>query len=248
MDLIGQRSTDTPLVINTLVNAIAERTTPGGRVIELGFGSGWLLEELRGQLPDASLFALDLSPGNARHAHQQYSDRVRVLIGDMERLPFRGDVFHVIVTCWTLYFMRDIDAALTEVARCLAPGGRIVIGASAASHEIECEELVMQATRIALGTAEPLPDIGRRFDLDSGRSRLRRHFANIELREWQGEMVLSTLDEVAMLWKKWEPVQLEQADQDAVRVEFLRLAGERIAKDGALRIRRRGGAFVVDVP
>ena len=246
--LIGQRATDVPLVVRGLVDAVRERAGAGGRVLELGFGSGWLLEELRAELPDVRLYGLDLSAGNARRAHELYGDSVRVLVGDMDRVPFRDCVFDVIATCWTLYFMQDIDATLAEIKRCLARAGRLIAATSAPDHEAEANELAAEATSEALGrkvSAAEL-DVGSRFDLATGAAYVHRHFPKVELRTWQGEMALS-MAEVASLWRKWEPAMLSQSEQDAAHASFLRLLPERLGSGGTLRVRRREGAFVCDM-
>lgn len=247
-DLIGQRATDVPLVVRGLVEAVRERAGAGGRVIELGFGSGWLLEPLAAGLPGARLFGLDLSGTFARRARELHRDRVCVLIGDMERLPFRDGAFNVIVTCWTLYFMRDIDGAFEEFRRCLAPGGRLIAATSAPDHELEVTQLVAEAAAWALGRELSVADldVGSRFDLDTGVAYAQRHFAKVELRTWQGQMMLST-DEIASMWKKWEPALFPQSEQEAMREVFVRLLEERLGADGSLRIRRREGAFVCDL-
>ncbi|MEX2159068.1 MAG: class I SAM-dependent methyltransferase, partial [Dehalococcoidia bacterium] len=145
MDLVERCATDPPFVVRGLIDAIRERASTGSRVCELGFGPGWLLEALLEEPFDSALYGLDLSPGMAQHAHEQYGDRVRVLLGDMEQLPFPDATFDVIVTCWTLYFMNDIDRALAEMKRCLTPRGRLIAAASAPDHEAECGELVSEA-------------------------------------------------------------------------------------------------------
>src|ERR1700694_4361403 len=150
IDIIGRFATDSPVTNRTLIEAISEGLPSGGRVAELGFGSGWLLEELGAQLSERELYALDLSHGNARRAHELYGDRGRVLNGDTERLPFRDGAFDVIVTCWTLYFMRDIDMALREIRRCLTRSGRLIVATSARDHESEMVALAAQAVRNAL--------------------------------------------------------------------------------------------------
>lgn len=248
MGLLGRCATDVPHVVRGLVDAVRERAGQDSRVLELGFGAGWLLEELRAQAGESKLYGLDLSTGNARRAHELYGDSVRVLVGDMDRLPFRAGAFDVIVTCWTLYFMRDIDATLAEIKRCLAPAGRLIAATSAPDHEAEANELAAEATSEALGRKVSLAelDVGSRFDLATGAVYVHRHFPKVEVRTWQGEMVLS-MDEVASLWKKWEPAMLSQSEQDVAHASFLRLLPERLGNEGTLRIRRREGAFVADL-
>lgn len=247
MDLVERCATDPPLVVRGLIDAIRERASTGSRVCELGFGSGWLLEALVEEPFDAALFGLDLSAGMANSGYERFHGRVGIAVGDMEQLPFADASFDVIATCWTLYFMNDIDRALTEMRRCLTPRGRLIAATNARDHEAECGELVSEAIRIALGRDEPEHDVAQRFDLESGDQYMRRYFPRVELLTWQGEMVLSDPDDVAALWPKWEPALLPREEQQAVRVEFLRLAYARLEQEGALRIHRRNGAFVCDL-
>ena len=244
IDVIGRCATDPPLVVRGLVEAIGERAPAGGNVVELGFGSGWLLEELQAQLGDVSLHGLDLSIAQVGRAHQRYGDRVATVTGDMERLPYRPGAFDVAVTCWTLYFMNDIDRALAGIARCLRPRGRLVVGASAPDHEAEAAELMTEAAREALGRDLDAPDIGRRFDLATGEPQLRRHFPHVEVRRWPGELVLTDLSDVMTLFPKWRPEGLDGDEMLAVRAAFERVARDRLARDGEMRARRRDGAFV----
>jgi ubiquinone/menaquinone biosynthesis C-methylase UbiE len=247
LDLVMRCATDPPLVVRGLVDAIKERTPAGGRVIELGFGGGWLLEELIAAGLDATLDGLDMSPGMARSAHDRFAADARIVTGDMEALPYRDAAFDVVATCWTLYFMRDIDRALKEVTRVLRAGGRLVVGVNAPDHEAECGELVSAAIESMLGNVDIEHDVGRRFDMETGEAYMRRHFANVELRRWHGEMVLTDPDDMDELWPKWEPALFSKEEQQAVRGEFLRVGRERLERDGELRIRRRNGAFIGDL-
>jgi ubiquinone/menaquinone biosynthesis C-methylase UbiE len=247
LSLLERCATDPPLVVAGLVDAVRERARPGGRVIELGFGAGWLLDELKRTLPNVELCGLDMSAGFSGRAYHEHGDRVRVLMGDMERLPFGDASFDVIVTCWTLYFMRDVDVALAEITRCLKQGGRLIAATNAPDHEAEVGDLVRQAIRAALGRDKPDHDVAYRFDLDSGDAYVRRHFPNIEVRHWNGELVLSDPRDIEALWQKWEPALMPHDEQQAVRVEFLRLARERLERDDAMHVRRRNGAFICDL-
>ncbi|HKH05342.1 MAG TPA: class I SAM-dependent methyltransferase [Acidimicrobiales bacterium] len=49
------------------------------------------------------------------------------LKGRAEALPFRDGAFDAVVTCLVLEHTEDLDGALDEVARVLAPGGRFVL-------------------------------------------------------------------------------------------------------------------------
>jgi ubiquinone/menaquinone biosynthesis C-methylase UbiE len=185
IDVIGRCATDPPLVTHGLLDAIAERAGVGARVLEVGFGSGWLLESMLEQRAEYGIHALDLSVAQTRRAAGLYPG-IEFAVGDMERLPFRDAAFDVIVTCWTLYFARDIDAALAEFTRCLSPGGRLIAAASVPDHEAEAVPLMTEAVHRALDRELHEPDVGARFDLDTGRAHVERYFSHVDLRLWPG--------------------------------------------------------------
>jgi hypothetical protein len=60
-------------------------------------------------------------------------------------------------------------------------------------------------------------------------------------------MVLDDPADVAALFLKWAPASLKESESARVQDAFAGVARERIARDGALRIRRRNGAFVCDL-
>jgi ubiquinone/menaquinone biosynthesis C-methylase UbiE len=49
------------------------------------------------------------------------------VVADSEKLPFKGNSFDVCFCGWTLHHFPDINAAVSECARILKPGGRIAI-------------------------------------------------------------------------------------------------------------------------
>jgi SAM-dependent methyltransferase len=246
LDVITRYATDPRLAIATLVRAIEERVLPGARVCELGFGSGWLLRELTRRLPQAILHGVDMSAAALSDAQATFAGRVTLVRSDMERLPLRDGAFDVVATCWTLYFMNDIEAALAEIRRCLAPGGRVVAATVAPDHMREYDELAAESMHATLGRS-PEPDIGLRFDLETGAPYMRRVFEHVELREWRGSMDLPDVETALALWPMYGLQLTDAGEAAAVRAEFASRAAARIARDGALRITRHDGAFVADV-
>ena len=243
VELAERYATDAADVVRTLLDAVAPQRSRADRICELGFGPGWLLEEMAREFSESRLYGLDLSMGMAQRAQSLYGDRAAVLVGDMERLPFCEESLDVAVTCWTLYFMRDIDGALEEIKRCLRPGGRLVVAASAPDHMSEYEKVATAALRSTLGRS-PEPNVGARFDLVSGEPYMRRHFQDMEVRRWRGWLILPQVGPLLQLWDAWRPDSLAGPDGDLVRAEFERLGREWLQRDGEIRIRHHGGAFV----
>ncbi len=241
---IGERySSEAEEATRILVEAVRPQR-PRWRICELGFGTGWLLERIAAAYGDATLLGLDMSRGMTSRARGSLGEKVGLVVGDIERLPFADACFDAVVTCWTLYFLRDIDAGLTRIRQSLRRGGRLVVAASAPDHMREYYELSNAAERAVLGRGRSGPDIGARFDLESGASCMRRHFARVELCEWRGWMVVPDAAPVLRIWDAWRPPALAGADGDRVRAEFLRLAEARLSQEGEIRISHHGGALV----
>jgi ubiquinone/menaquinone biosynthesis C-methylase UbiE len=96
----------------------------GGDVVELGFGSGLNVPHY----PPAvtGVWAVDPSGVGRRLARRRVrSSPVRVEFAgvDAQRLPFPDQRFDTALSTFTLCTIPDVDRALAELARVLAPGG-----------------------------------------------------------------------------------------------------------------------------
>jgi SAM-dependent methyltransferase len=106
------------------------RTRKITRALEAGCGTGYLSHILQTErrLP---VIPMDFSPEGLRHARSMGVERL--VQSDIRRLPFRTAVFDLVLSIDVLAHMPDGEEhnAAREVSRVLAPGGLIVIRASA---------------------------------------------------------------------------------------------------------------------
>jgi ubiquinone/menaquinone biosynthesis C-methylase UbiE len=111
------------------VRATLERfsVAEGERVLDVGCGTGVLLEALADAAPRASLVGIDVSREMLAVARQRGAGVLRWVTGDVAALPFTDGRFDAAVTSNAFHFWIDPAAALREIRRVLKPAGRLVV-------------------------------------------------------------------------------------------------------------------------
>jgi SAM-dependent methyltransferase len=99
------------------------------RILDAACGNGrYSRFLLRHADPDAHITAFDLSPNMLRRARRRLaSDRVTFAVADLTRLPYPDGAFDAVVCGWVLEHLPDPRLGLRELARVLAPGGRMLL-------------------------------------------------------------------------------------------------------------------------
>jgi ubiquinone/menaquinone biosynthesis C-methylase UbiE len=100
---------------------------PADRLLDVGCGTGALLYRLSQQVPAAQLSGVDPVAEMLAVARRRLPPEVEVREGWAERLPFENAQFDVVVSCNVFHYVREPAAALHEMGRVLAPGGRLVL-------------------------------------------------------------------------------------------------------------------------
>jgi protein-L-isoaspartate O-methyltransferase len=106
---------------------------PGERVLEIGPGTGYYSLDLSEWLgPEGTLELFDIQQEMLDHAMRRVADRgltnVIATLGDATALPHADDSVDAVVLTAVLGEIPDQDAALSEIARVLRPGGRLIVG------------------------------------------------------------------------------------------------------------------------
>jgi ubiquinone/menaquinone biosynthesis C-methylase UbiE len=95
----------------------------GCSLLEVGGGTGRVLERLEGEAHP--LVIADYSAAMLREAHAKQG--IHCVRTTAERLPFPDDSFERILVVDALHHFPDQEGAVSEMARVLRPGGRLVI-------------------------------------------------------------------------------------------------------------------------
>jgi phosphatidylethanolamine/phosphatidyl-N-methylethanolamine N-methyltransferase len=109
--------------------AIAAAEQVGGRILEVGVGTGI---SLPGYSAANRIVGIDLSEPMLRKAQERVADLslknvVRLEVMDAEHLSFADASFDVVVAHYVVSTVPNPEAALDEFARVVRPGGEIVI-------------------------------------------------------------------------------------------------------------------------
>lgn len=98
-------------------------------VLDLGCGTGRLLERLATQFPDLRGTGLDLSPKMLRVARlsNRHHPRLIYIEGKAESLPFGEGQFDAVFNTISFLHYLEPQQVLSEVTRVLKPGGRFYL-------------------------------------------------------------------------------------------------------------------------
>ena len=115
--------------VEATANAAIARLSPPptARVLDVGCGTGVLLQKLARKFPEARLFGVDPAREMLALARRRLSPETGLAEGWAEALPFAEGAFDVVVSCSMFHFSRRPVSALAEMTRVLRPGGELLI-------------------------------------------------------------------------------------------------------------------------
>ncbi len=112
----------------------AAETGNGGTVAEIGFGGGAGLALLLDQVgPTGVVHGIEISLTMLAEARRRFENQVgkgtlRLHEAPMQQLPLPDGSVDAAVSTNTIYFVDDLGACMSELARVLRPGGRLALG------------------------------------------------------------------------------------------------------------------------
>lgn len=110
----------------TIKDTLRQLPTAPARVLDCGCGEGRYLGVVREHFAQARLVGCDVSRVALDHARRLHPDAEYVSMDD-ERVPLADASFELVLSVEVLEHVADVEAAARELARLLAPGGRLVM-------------------------------------------------------------------------------------------------------------------------
>jgi len=91
-------------------------------ILDVGMGTGWMTNRLSNLFPDTKVVGVDYAFGMLQEACKKYDLR-QILQADARILPFKTEIFDVIISNLTYQWVMDLEKAFQESYRVLKGNG-----------------------------------------------------------------------------------------------------------------------------
>ncbi len=111
-----------------VLRCLSECNAQGGRVLDVGCGSGVLLVNMAEM--GHQVYGVDIAPGMVEEARNSFEkhglDPDNVQLGGIEKLPYEDNSFDVVTCVGVLEYVFKEEEALSEIKRILKKNGQII--------------------------------------------------------------------------------------------------------------------------
>ncbi|OGX24044.1 MAG: hypothetical protein A3D10_07215 [Omnitrophica WOR_2 bacterium RIFCSPHIGHO2_02_FULL_48_11] len=95
-------------------------------ILDVGMGTGWMTNRLANLFPDAKVIGLDCAFGMLEQACKKY-EGLYAIQADARALPFKGEVFDVVISNLAYQWVADLNKAFAESHRLLKKNGTLCL-------------------------------------------------------------------------------------------------------------------------
>ncbi|MGH2469743.1 MAG: class I SAM-dependent methyltransferase [Chloroflexota bacterium] len=167
---------------------------PTARILELGCGAGWLWEANRSRIPDGWEVTLsDFSPGMLASAEarlREGAEQFAFELIDAASIPFAAAAFDGVIANHMLYHVPDRPAAIRQMQRVLAPGGRLFAATNGLDH---LSELWRLGSSFGLVASR---DVAHQFTLENGAAQLAPFFHDVQCERYEDALEVTRAEDL----------------------------------------------------
>jgi len=167
-------------------------THVGEWIADVGCGNGQYLPHVSRL---GRVVGLDLSPGMLRSVAPEHGGPL--MVADAQRLPLKTASIGAVIMMHTLYHLGEPNDAISQAARVLKPGGRLVAGVGGPNHLNEISDLWDSAVHDAGLTVDAdVRYLNTRVPESVLEDLLRQNFGNVVVRRLTSTAVVRTPEPV----------------------------------------------------
>ncbi len=139
--------------IRLLVRLVQESPIPVRRVLDLGCGTGSLMQPFLDAFPEAAIFGVDFDPLLLPLAQQRlrpYGTRSRLLLADLRSQDWRAELpetFDAVISATALHWLTEVQLAslYRQLSGLLRPGGLFINADHVASQQPQVQKFWEQS-------------------------------------------------------------------------------------------------------
>lgn len=214
------------------------------RILELGCGTGKFWYKNRENIgKDLKITLSDFSNSMLKSAKDKLKEVNYEFIYkkiNAEDIPYKDESFDVIIAQHMLYFIPNIEKALSEIKRILSPGGMLYITANSCKSMVELNEL---SEKFAPNLGLDNNGFSNRFSLENGIVILKKYFSEIDIEILDGKIIID--DAKSVVSYKASTIQGSSILVGETKREFTKYVEDYIEKYGNISITTKVGMFKV---
>jgi ubiquinone/menaquinone biosynthesis C-methylase UbiE len=98
-------------------------------ILDIGTGTGILIEQVLLKNKSAHLFGIDISPEMVKKAKRKFQgkNKVTIALGSANKLPYKDNSFEFVTCANSFHHHPDSMQSLKEIKRVLKPGGKVIL-------------------------------------------------------------------------------------------------------------------------
>jgi ubiquinone/menaquinone biosynthesis C-methylase UbiE len=98
-------------------------------LLDVGSGSGILIEKLISLNKNMKLFGLDITPGMVKLAKNKFKNNknVEITLGSAGKIPYNDQTFDYVTCVYSFHHHPNQSLSIKEMARVLKPGGKLLV-------------------------------------------------------------------------------------------------------------------------
>lgn len=159
---------------------------------------------------------------------------------DAQDIPFENECFDVVIARHMLYLVPDIEKALCEIKRVLAPSGIFYATTNSQESMAELNELV---EKFDSGMGLHNNGMGDRFNTENGYLLLKKYFNKVKVNTLQGKIIVN--DVQAIVDYKASTVKGSSILVGEKKQQFTRYVEDYIKNNGSVSITTKSCIFEV---
>jgi ubiquinone/menaquinone biosynthesis C-methylase UbiE len=165
------------------------------RILELGCGNGELWLKNIDKISNMNIILSDISNGMLEDAKNNLNvvNNIKYEIIDCHHIPYDDNSFDIIIANHLLFYLHDINKALSEIKRVLKPNGVFYCSTYGSLHMKEITDIIKEYNpKINLSNVA----LYKEFGLENGNNILLSYFNNIELRKYDDYLLVDNSDDL----------------------------------------------------